>query len=79
VALLRLPVSVLRHLLEPRRESKAMKTVRLTVEGGVVEHVEVPEGVQVIVRDYDVDGTEVDQLQQDENGDQFIESIWEHE
>ncbi len=56
-----------------------MKIVRVTVEGGVVQHVEVPEGVQVVVRDYDVDGTEADQLQQDENGDQFIESIWEHE
>jgi hypothetical protein len=79
VALLRLPVFVLRHPLEPRRESKAMKTVRVTVVGGLVQHVEVPEGVQVVVRDYDVDGTEADQLQQDENGDQFIESIWEHE
>ncbi len=56
-----------------------MKIVRVTVEGGVVQHVEVPEGEQVVVRDYDVDGTEADQLQRDENGDQFIESIWEHE
>ncbi len=56
-----------------------MKIVRVTVESGVVQHVEVPEGVQVIVRDYDVDGTEADQLRQDENGDQFIESIWENE
>ena len=56
-----------------------MKIVRVTVEGGVVQHVEVPVGVQVIVRDYDLDGIEADQLQQDDNGYQFIESIWEHE
>lgn len=56
-----------------------MKVVRITVEGGVVQHVEVPEGVQVIVRDYDVEGTDADELEQDENGDQFIESFWEHE
>lgn len=56
-----------------------MKIVRVTVEGGVVQHVEVPEGVQVIVRDYDVDGTDADELEQDENGDHFIESIWEQE
>jgi len=56
-----------------------MKIVRVTVEGGVVQHVEVPEDVQVVVRDYDVDGTDRDEHEQDENGDQFIESIWEHE
>ena len=56
-----------------------MKIIRVTVEGGVVQHVEVPEGVQVVVRDYDVDGTEEDQREQDENGDHFIESNWEHE
>ena len=53
-----------------------MKTVKITVQGGVVQHVEVPEGVTVIVRDYDVDGTETDLLQQDENGDNYIEAIW---
>ena len=31
-----------------------MTIVRVTVEGGVVQHVEVPEGVHVIVRDYEI-------------------------
>ena len=53
-----------------------MKTVIITVEGGVVQNVEVPKGVTVIVRDYDVDGTESDLLQQDRGGDNYIESIW---
>ena len=56
-----------------------MKIVRVTVEGGVVQHVQVPQGVSVIVRDYDVEGTPEDMLVKDENGDSFIEAIWEHE
>ena len=67
------------HPLERRRKNQAMKIVQVTVEGGVVQHVEVPAGVHVVVRDYDVDGTDRDEHEQDENGDQFIESIWEHE
>ena len=55
-----------------------MKIVRVTVEGGVVQHVEVPEDVQVVVRDYAVDGTDDGEHEQDENGDHFIETIWEH-
>ena len=56
-----------------------MKTVRVTVSGGVIQHVEVPEGVTVIVRDYDVDGVEPYLLQHDENGDGCVESIWTSE
>ena len=41
-----------------------MKTVQVTVSGGVVQHVEVPDGV------------ESDLLQQDRGGDNYIESIW---
>ena len=48
------------------------KIVIITVEGGVVQDVEVPDGVQVVVKDYDVDGSEED-LSEDENGDEFIE------
>jgi hypothetical protein len=56
-----------------------MKIVRVTIEGGVCQHVEVPEGVTVIVRDYDVDGTDAEEFEQDDNGDKFIEATWEHE
>ncbi len=65
--------------LNHERKNPAMKIVRVTIEGGVVQHVDVPVGVQVVVRDYDVDGTDADDHEQDENGDHFIESIWEHE
>ena len=53
-----------------------MQTINITVEGGVIQHVECPEGVQVVVRDYDTDGVPNDQLRQDDNGDRYIESTW---
>ena len=52
------------------------KTVHVTVEGGVIQDVECPSGVQVLIRDYDVDGSESD-LAEDDSGDEFIESVWE--
>ncbi len=55
-----------------------MKTVRITVEGGVIQHVDCPKGVRVIVRDYDTDGVEEENLRQDENGDSYLEGTWEH-
>ncbi len=53
-----------------------MKTVRITVEGGVIQFVDCPRGVRVIVKDYDVDGE--DNVHQDEQGDAYIEGVWEH-
>lgn len=55
-----------------------MKTVRITVEGGVIQYVDCPRGVRVVVRDYDVDGAEEENLQQDENGDDYVEGVWDH-
>jgi hypothetical protein len=51
------------------------KVVQITVEGGVIQDVKVPKDVKVVVRDYDCDGEEG--LQRDEDGDPFIESVWE--
>lgn len=56
-----------------------MKTVEVTVEGGVVQYIDVPQGVRVIVKDYDVEGCDQSDLEQDENGDNYFEAIWEHE
>ncbi len=52
------------------------KIVCITVAGGCVQHVECPQGVQVVVRDYDVDRQD-EGLQLDENGDRYLESVWE--
>jgi hypothetical protein len=52
------------------------KIVHVTVEGGVIQDVECPTGVQVVIRDFDVDGSEAD-LAEDDSGDEYIESVWE--
>jgi hypothetical protein len=52
------------------------KLVIVTVEGGVVQHVEVPEGVKGIVRDYDAEGCDADLVSVDEDGNEFVESVW---
>ena len=51
-------------------------TVTVVLEGGVVQDVAVPLGVRVVVRDYDIDGSEVD-LAEDENGDHYLEAVWD--
>jgi hypothetical protein len=53
------------------------KIVTVTVEGGVVQHVEVPEGVRVVVRDYDAEGVEADRVSVDEGGNECVEAVWE--
>ena len=53
-----------------------MKIVRVTVEAGVIQDISCPKGIRVIVQDYDTDGIEED-LKQDENGDDYIETVWE--
>ena len=54
------------------------KVVKIIVRGGVIQDVQVPEGVQVVVHDYDTDGTEPERLSRDENGDACVVNIWEH-
>ena len=55
------------------------KVVKITVQGGVIQDVDVPEGVQVVVHDYDTDGTEPERLSRDESGDECVVNIWEHD
>ena len=53
-----------------------MKTVTVTVEGGNVQHVDVPEGVEVIILDYDVEGEPDTEVEIDGNGDRRKRSVW---
>jgi len=51
-------------------------TIVITVEGGVIQSIEnIPSGVRVVVRDYDVDGSERAVLE-DEDGESFAETVW---
>jgi hypothetical protein len=60
----------------PKLEENMQKTVIVRIEGGVIQDVECPSGVQVVIHDYDIDGSETD-LAEDETGDEYIESVWE--
>lgn len=50
--------------------------VHVTVSGGLVQAVDVPEGVTVIVRDYDTEGLDDDVLQDDGSGQLCVQTIW---
>jgi len=67
---------VVRNSVGGEMREKNMKTVEITMEGGVIQDIALPKGVKVVVRDYDVDGGE-ENLKQDDNGDNYIESVWE--
>ncbi len=56
-----------------------MRTVYITLSGGVVQNVQVPSGLCVVVRDFDVEGCPQEVTSQDEKGDHYIESLWTHE
>jgi len=53
----------------------------ITVSGGVVQDVSMPEACPypVIIRDYDADSIEVERLTKDEDGELFLESVHEPE
>ena len=53
----------------------ADKVVTVYVEGGVVHDVIVPEGIVVVIRDYDIEGVDPERLTS-VNGNQFVESRW---
>lgn len=50
--------------------------VCISVSGGCAEMVEKPSGVEVEIRDYDVQEVNVE-CKQDENGDWYQQTIWE--
>ena len=72
---------VIAEIKKGRKMAKKAKKVEnkqiiIEVRGGVVEVVSsTPFDIDVIVRDYDIDGSEED-LKTDENGDEYIEGIW---
>jgi hypothetical protein len=53
----------------------AKKTIIIRVEGGLIEDIDgIPPDVEVVVRDYDVEMLDEDDLQEDEDGNECIES-----
>ena len=53
-----------------------MKSITIVVEGGVIQEIlDIPANIQVVVRDYDIDGSE--ELETDGAGDQYVQTVWE--
>ncbi len=56
------------------------KSIVITMDGGLIQEIEgIPQDVVIVVRDYDVEGVDEDDLTKDENGNECFESIWEKE
>jgi hypothetical protein len=51
------------------------QTVKITVEGGVVQEVETPANVDVLIYDYDVDSDD-EFVEKDENGFPCLITRW---
>ena len=55
------------------------KTVHVFMEGGVIQDIQMPEGVQVKVYDYDIEDVDPDQIKKDGNGDECTIAVWTKE
>lgn len=56
-----------------------MNTIVLKVEGGIVDPVSIPKDTVVVIRDYDVGDTSDDLLITDDDGNKYIEFIYDQE
>lgn len=55
-----------------------MKQVILRVDGGIVDPVTIPQGVEVVVRDYDMTNSiENELIHTDDAGKEFVEIVFE--
>jgi hypothetical protein len=60
------------------RRPKMKHKMIITVEGGLIQDIQgIPYGLEVEVRDYDIDHTENEALKEDEDGNKYIEIIHE--
>lgn len=54
-----------------------MKQVTIWIEGGVIQNMNVPEGVTVVTYDFDIDGAPEDELSY-YDGEPCFMSVWAH-
>ncbi len=55
-----------------------MKQVTIWIEGGVIQNMNVPEGVTVVTYDFDTDGAPKEELSY-YDGDPCFMSVWSHD
>lgn len=53
--------------------------VNVFMEGGVIHNIEVPEGVEVQVYNYDIEGLDKEIISQDVLGDPCTITTWSHD
>lgn len=53
-----------------------MTEVIITIKGGIIQDINLPDNVTVIVMDFDVEGVEEDVLSHNKEGEAYIESTW---
>ncbi len=58
-----------------KKKEDKMNTIRIHIIGGLAEVIEKPKGVELIIRDYDVEN-ETDITDEDETG-KYAEAIYE--
>ena len=58
-----------------------MQIVEITISGGAVQYVKFPRGIKVIIRDYDVEGGDLDgpDIHRDKQGDPYQRMEFNHE
>lgn len=49
--------------------------VIITIRGGVAEVASKPSNIEVVLRDYDIQGVEEERLQRDVDGDPYVECV----
>ncbi|MEX0776321.1 MAG: hypothetical protein WD042_11505 [Phycisphaeraceae bacterium] len=65
------------RVLEPEQtEAIDTSVIEVAVEGGLIDEVKTPAGVEVIVRDYDTDGMDEDRMEHDREGRRCLVSHW---
>lgn len=54
------------------------KQIILRVDGGIVDPIQIPDGIEVIVRDYDMVNTiDNEMVQTDNEGKDFVEIVFD--
>lgn len=58
-----------------------MQKIEITISGGAVQYVEFPRGVKVVIRDYDVEGQDLEgpDIRKDQDGDYYQNMEFIHE
>lgn len=54
------------------------RTATVTIKGGVVQDVDCPPDVQVVIQDYDVEGFDQADLAEDDKGGRYLKMTWGH-